>query len=814
MSFSENPNNPNNPNQSNNSNNSNNSKQILSQLEGLIDLLGEINLKDENKNSTLSNQKNHVSPALETLQNWQDKLTQPESDLNNFETEIEAEFETETHANFLDNNPHNDFISKSDLVLNSEKISNSNLDYLANSDENLEGDSTNNSSNNNSSNKFETQPNSLYSPNHSKKTEETNKLDLANIPKIEIKQNDLDSKNIRYTLLKLEKKLREIEEKIEEPSNLINPLLPLITELLSIKANDSKQAILEAVTPVIHELIQRKYQENQGQMSQAFASILPSAISQEIKTSPQAIAKAIAPEIAIAIEEQIRLEKDSIARTLGPEMGRAIKKQIEYEKDAMVDALYPVIGNTISKYMREAIQEINNKVENAVSVAGIKRKIQAKVQGVSEAELILRESIQFEVKGIFLIHKTSGLILKEVQPLKEKRLESELLAGMLTAIRSFAKDCFANTEANSELHEIEFESSKIIIEIGGYCYLAVIVMGEPSKDFINKIRETLGDIIIKYGDYLEEFEGDPDSIPGEIQPILENLIQTKFKEQKLKPPIALIFLLLIIIGSIAIPWSMVKHRNHLAKKIVNKTTIALDANPDLSVYRIIPNLNNGKLILTGRVPDNYFKNKAEAVVMKVAPDLEIDNQIIAVNLPPNPTLTLQEIQRMTLVLNQKEGVNISSDYQNQTVTLKGIILNSNQAEEISQIFQNIPRVNHVISFLETRLPDLRLRIYFESNSTELKSLSKIKAVKQFLEEYPEIDIQIIGYNDGIGNSLTNQKLSRDRALTVENALISMGVNPARLHSTSSLEIPPEVSENQPLWLRRCVIFKTFIRAKN
>jgi hypothetical protein len=41
--------------------------------------------------------------------------------------------------------------------------------------------------------------------------------------------------------------------------------------------------------------------------------------------------------------------------------------------------------------MAEAIKSINEKVENTLSVEGISRKIRAKMQGVSEAELIFKE---------------------------------------------------------------------------------------------------------------------------------------------------------------------------------------------------------------------------------------------------------------------------------------------------------------------------------------------------------------------------------------------------------------------------------------
>jgi len=124
---------------------------------------------------------------------------------------------------------------------------------------------------------------------------------------------------------------------------------------------------------------------------------------------------ALGAAISIAIAEQINLDSEEFATAIAPAMGEAIQKQIELEKDKIVDALYPVIGNTIAKYMGETIQAINEQIENTLSFEGIQRKIRARLQGVSEAELIVKQSISFIPQAIFLIHKASGLVIYDIQ---------------------------------------------------------------------------------------------------------------------------------------------------------------------------------------------------------------------------------------------------------------------------------------------------------------------------------------------------------------------------------------------------------------
>ena len=361
----------------------------------------------------------------------------------------------------------------------------------------------------------------------------------------------------------------------------------------------------------------------------------------KVKATPQSIAKALAPEIALSIQEQVRLDKESISRSIGPEMGKAIKAQIELERDAMVDALYPVIGSTISKYMGEVINTINEKVENALSIEGVQRKIRAKIQGVSEAELILQEAIPYDIQAIFLIHKSSGLIIRELQPDLAHQLESDLLAGMLTAIQSFANDLITES---SELGEIDYGEYKIILEVAGYCYLAVIVKGEPSKQFRQKIRSALSNLVLRHGNTIEVYDGDSSNIPESIELFLEKLLEEDNKQISSGRPTTLIWFAIIILGLIFVPWGIFKYKNYVANRIEQHTAIELDAAPELSVYRLTPKVQKGKLILTGRVASEYLRNKAAQKAAKIAQaeELTLENRIVAINVPIDPTITKED----------------------------------------------------------------------------------------------------------------------------------------------------------------------------
>lgn len=577
---------------------------------------------------------------------------------------------------------------------------------------------------------------------------------------LELLQNLLSDPQVakcRHSVIGLEQKVARLESEIYQPEQLIDLLLPVISELLRRKV---------------------------------------------VSSQSKEIAAAIAPEIAAAIEQQIIIKRSAIANAIAPEMGIAIKQQITLERDAMVDALYPVIGSTIAKYMAEAIRSINEKIENSLSPQGIIRKFRAKLQGVSEAELILKEAMPFSVQAIFLIHKSSGLVIGEVQS-GSQHLESEMVAGMLTAIRSFVNDCIAHT-GDSEVHTIEYGNSKIILEVAGYCYLAAVIDGEPPQSFIRKMQQTLAAIIQNYGESVESFEGDSTTIPEQINSLLEQLKPTSSKSTKSTP-------IPLIIGSvlslILLPWGFFQYRHLIDSRIQTDTAFALASTPELAVYRLTVNVNQGNLKLSGMLPNQYLRQKAEQIAQEVAPNLKLDNKILAVDIPPDPVLATAEVKRVTSILNQMDGIAITANYAKRLVSIQGTVNDFSDAEKITHAFKQIPGVHSVTNTIELSLPST-IRFYFDSGSTRLKpaDIVKIISLKQFLNRHPEKHLKIIGHSVSNGDRLVNQQLALKRALSVQNALSSQGIDLKRMQIVGTIT-PQSAGYNQPIWLSRYVEFK-------
>ena len=589
--------------------------------------------------------------------------------------------------------------------------------------------------------------------------------------------------DLNHRTINIQENIKEIENKIYNNDELINLLLPSISEVLRRKISTSKEDIIEAITPIIDDLIRSRGQEDKNSMGEALSIAIPSALD---NVSPEELANAIAPT-----------------------MGEAIKRQIEIEQDKIIDALYPVIGNTISKYMIETIESINEKIEETLTLRGIKRKIKAKLQGVSEAELIVKESLSFNIQAIFLIHKASGLLISEIQPLQEERLESDMIAGMLTAIRDFANDCITKSGKVSELGEIDYGASKIILEVAGYCYLAIIVNGEPSKDLIQRMRDTLSQIIKDYGKYIEEFDGDLATIPSEIHTRLELLgdykVRHKSKKKKTSP---LLLLSLTILSLILIPWGIWQYRSAFIHSVQRKIEFALASTPELSIYDINVRENQGKFELIGRVPNQLLRDKAIKIAAATAPNWSIKNQVISVDVPADPVLAKAEVERVSKILNQMSGTVISANFINDKVTVKGYVREIADNKKIVEAFEQIPGVKFVSSAVQVKPLKVGVRIYFSSDSPTLpKNIDeRLTEVKLFLKQHPTTKLKIIGYSNPLKNQ-NAQEIALQRAVSVQQFLIKQGIDPSRFQVIGKTHLPPGVESNQPSWMRRCVIFE-------
>lgn len=88
-------------------------------------------------------------------------------------------------------------------------------------------------------------------------------------------------------------------------------------------------------------------------------------------------------------------------------------------------------------------------------------------------------------------------------------------------------------------------------------------------------------------------------------------------------------------------------------------------------------------------------------------------------------------------------------------------------------------------------------INFDFNSSKLSAhlLTYLSRLSEFLKEYPQYNVELLGHTDGIGNVSANMTLSDRRCRAVYNALVKNGVDPKRL-STKGFGMSSPMATNE------------------
>ncbi|HHN93486.1 MAG TPA: SH3 domain-containing protein [Anaerolineae bacterium] len=255
---------------------------------------------------------------------------------------------------------------------------------------------------------------------------------------------------------------------------------------------------------------------------------------------PEALVDKISPIIADVLEEQIEHSKDEIAQAISPVICEALRRQVYQAREDIIDALYPVIGQTINKAISEAVQElartVDERMRRGFRPRDLLRRWWARLRGIPESEYRWREALPFSVREVFLIHRESGLLILHLTSDEEAAPDRDLVSGMLTAIRDFAREAFGRGESG-ELGAIEYEDQDILLEAAGAAYLAVVVEGVPPQGFREQMRQALAAIQEQHYASLKDYDGSDTRLVRTARRVLMNTLLEPLPAKE-RPPLS------------------------------------------------------------------------------------------------------------------------------------------------------------------------------------------------------------------------------------------------------------------------------------
>lgn len=220
---------------------------------------------------------------------------------------------------------------------------------------------------------------------------------------------------------------------------------------------------------------------------------------------------------------EARIEnKDAFVAMIAPVLGDAIRRKVRDARPEMIEALYPIVGQMVVRAVSESMQDLARSIDaqmrRSFDLQRWGRRMEAGAKGVSSAEMILRESLPFEVAEIFLIHRESGLLLWHISRDADSEGDSDLISGMLTAIRDFAEESFGRGR-DGQLDEIQYGERRILIEAAQYVYLAVVIDGIEPPGFRTEMRTRVIEVSQAHEVALRQYDGDPTPLKPVEEPL-------------------------------------------------------------------------------------------------------------------------------------------------------------------------------------------------------------------------------------------------------------------------------------------------------
>jgi hypothetical protein len=226
-----------------------------------------------------------------------------------------------------------------------------------------------------------------------------------------------------------------------------------------------------------------------------------------------------------ALQQEVAKSPTIYGKIISPAISKAITDQIKNSRTEMIEALHPIIGQTIQSAIAEAFNDLRRRIDNSMSSSMNLGKffngLKSRVRGVSRSDQIIRDSLNYKVTQVFLIHRATGLLLDHVSSSEEKE-DLDIIGSLLTAIRDFAHDTFG--EQDSELEEIQFGNAHILLKSGTQAYVASVIEGVQPSGYSTFMQSVVYKLNQGYMTELSQYAGEMTDLPdfkSELIPLLD-----------------------------------------------------------------------------------------------------------------------------------------------------------------------------------------------------------------------------------------------------------------------------------------------------
>lgn len=468
-------------------------------------------------------------------------------------------------------------------------------------------------------------------------------------------------------------------------------------------------------------------------------------------------------------------------KALKPAVEEAIRLSIKKDPQILANALFPMmrqaIQKSISAMLRGMVQSLNQTLEQSFSIKSLKWRIQAWRTGKPFAEIVLLNTLAYQVEQVFLIHKETGLLLGHVAAESAFVQDGDMVSGMLTAIQDFVRDSFA-VATGEALETLQVGKVTVWIEQGPSAILAGVIRGNAPEELRSTFQDALENIHLEQSEDLEAFKGDA-AVFETARTHLENCLRVQYKEEdKRTSPLLWVILAGVIIALFSWIFLYLRDNHRWSNYLVR-------LNEERGIVVAYARKQNGKYLISGfrdplAVDPQVLLGQARLNPKKVTgywePYYSLDPEFIlakakAILKPPK-----------TASLRLEDGILYAEGHAS--------------SSWIGQVRKLVPAIPGITQLKEDSLVDVDLELKGAKERIEKWSLYFVvgttrttpgqeKILESLAAEIKELyrlarlagktaQIKIIGQTSQEGTRKTNLKLSQERAEKILNALVPQG----------------------------------------
>ena len=528
---------------------------------------------------------------------------------------------------------------------------------------------------------------------------------------------------------------------------------------------------------------------------------------------------------AIAIRSK---KDDSISNALVPSLETAIRVSAKRNPKRLANALFPVMGPAIRESVAETVsammQQVNQLLENSLTARSIKWRIKALRTNRTFAEVMLSETVIYQVEQVFLIHRETSLLISHLTSDTAIVKDPDMVSSMLTAVTEFVKDSFV-VDKQQSVKSIKFGQLNLLFEAGPHAVIVAAVRGLIPSDLQITLREQVEELHRLYGNQLEHYDGNIEQFPDTYDQLEKCLLNKKKDDantsagNKEIPWIAIITLCLLMLLP-CVWWILNKVEESKWNKIVNQ----LQAESGIVV--LSHHKQDSGYVVNGLL-DPLAKDPMEIIAAK-----EDFTKTVQLQMQPyysNETSIVNK--RLHKILNPPDSVKVN--FANGLLTIEG---EADPAWVVSlpnklPFIWGVDRVD--MSKLQ-KIEDIQQKILqligsiegvvieFASNSTVLASndlvsisnmLDDINALQVYIAQAGRtFKLGILGFADKPGSPAVNNEISEQRARVVHAELVKRGIAEDSLLAKGLGRYIKQPDQNRAhnCITQRCAVFEVYI----